>query len=426
MEYLFNIVYNYAANIICKGCDLKLDLLFKLGIAIFVGLVGGKLANFFKLPNVSGYIVAGLLLGPSFINFFTSGEAAGLGIISEIALAAIAFGIGSEFRLADIKKTGKGILVITVAEVIGAVAVVFFVMFVLLRQPFEFSLVIASMSAATAPAGIIMVIRELKAQGPLVRTILPVVAIDDALGIIVFSISLSIAKLTSGTASFSLFQIIWAPLYEILGSVVLGAVLGAALSFLSHKMKSRDEMLSLVLGFILLATGAANYFKFSALLTCMMMGSVVVNVLQNANRIFTLVSDFTPTINLLFFTLAGAGLDLSVLSKVGILGISYIFARAAGKILGATAGAKQVKAEKKVVRYLGMSLLTQGGISIGLSIIVARELPAFSEAIITVILFSVLVYEIVGPILAKIAIQKAGEENGALEKHKEKEVEIVA
>lgn len=180
-------------------------------------------------------------------------------------------------------------------------------------------------------------------------------------------------------------------------------------------------MLCLVWGFIFLATGAANYLNLSSLLTCMMMGGVLMNVLQNANRVFNLIGDFTPPINLLFFTLAGAGLDLGVLSKVGILGVSYIFARAAGKIVGATVGAKQMKMPKKVTKYLGMSLLTQGGISIGLSMIVARELPAFSEAIITVILFSVLVYEIVGPILAKIAIQRAGEENGALKSQREKQ-----
>lgn len=398
---------------------MKLDLLFKLGIVIFVGIVGGKVANLVKLPNVSGYIVAGLLIGPSLINLLTPGEITGLGIINDIALAAIAFSIGSEFRFADIKRSGKDVLLITVAEVVGAVVLVFFVMFVIMGQPLEFSLVIASMSAATAPAGILMVIRELRAQGPLVRTILPVVAIDDALGIMVFGVSMSIARMTSGAESVSVFQIIWAPLYEILGSLLLGTVIGIIFSYLSHKMKGRDEMLSLVWAFILLGTGAANFLKLSPLLTCMMVGTVVINVLQNANRVFALIGDFTPPINLLFFTLAGASLDLNILSKVGILGISYILARAGGKILGATVGARQVKAEKKVVKYLGMSLLTQGGISIGLSMVVARELPAYSEAIITVILFSVLFYEIAGPILAKIAIQRAGEENGALKMQKE-------
>lgn len=393
-----------------------MDLLFKLSIVIFIGIIGGRVANHFRLPNVSGYIIGGLLIGPSFLSIIKSGEVAGFSIVNEVALAAIAFSVGSEFLVEDIVKTGKDILIITVAEVMGAVVLVFMVTYFIFRQPFEFSLVIASMSAATAPAGILMVIRELKAQGPLVRTILPVVAIDDALGIMVFGVSLSIAKLTSGVGKFSIFKIIWAPLFEIIGSLILGGILGFILSYVAPKAKGRDELLSMVLGFILMGTGLSNFLGVSPLLTCMTIGAMLINLMQNANRIFNLIADFTPPIYLLFFTIAGASLNLSILSKVGTLGIGYILARAAGKILGATLGAKYVDSDEKVSRYLGMSLLTQGGISIGLSMIVSKELPQFSESIITVILFSVLVYEIAGPILAKIAIQKAGEEGGALKK----------
>lgn len=393
---------------------ILLDLLFKLGIIIIVGILGGRLANRFKLPNVSGYIIGGLLIGPSFFNVIKAGEAANFNIINEIALAAIAFAVGSEFLMKDIKESGKDIMIITIAEVFGAITLVFLVTYFIFNQPFEFSLVIASMSAATAPAGILMVIRELKARGPLVKTILPVVAIDDALGIIVFSIFLSIAKLTAGVGTFSLFRLFWAPIYEIGGSLIVGGILGFILSYVAPKAKGQEELLSIVLGFIIIATGISNSLGFSPLLTNMMLGGVLINLMQNANRVFNLISDFTPPIYLLFFTIAGASLDIGVLSKVGLLGLGYILARAAGKILGATIGAKYVKAEPKVTKYLGMSLLTQGGISIGLSIIVGRELPQYSEAIVTVILFSVLIYEIAGPILAKIAIQKAGEENGAL------------
>ena len=383
-----------------------MDLLFKLSIVIFIGIIGGRIANYFKLPNVSGYIIGGLLIGPSFLNLIKAGEAADFNIVNEVALAAIAFSIGSEFLLKDIIKTGKDVLIITVAEVMGAVILVFLVTYFIFKQSFEFSLVIASMSAATAPAGILMVIRELKAQGPLVRTILPVVAIDDAIGIMVFGISMSIAKLTSGVGSFSIIQIIWAPLFEIIGSLLLGGILGFLLSYLAPKARGRDELLSMVLGFILIGTGAANYLEVSPLLTCMALGAMLINLMQNANRVFNLIADFTPPIYLLFFTLAGASLNLSVLTKVGALGIGYILARAVGKVIGATLGAKYVNCDEKVTKYLGMSLLTQGGISIGLSMIVSKELPQFSESIITVILFSVLIYEIAGPILAKIAIQK--------------------
>lgn len=177
----------------------------------------------------------------------------------------------------------------------------------------------------------------------------------------------------------------------------------------------------MIIGFILLGTGAANFFNVSPLLTCMMIGATLVNLKQHSSRIFNTINEFTPPINLLFFTIAGASLNIKVLSTVGILGIGYIIARASGKYIGATIGAKAMNAEEKVVKYLGMSLLTQGGISIGLSMIVRKELPQLSDSIITVILFSVLVYEIVGPILAKIAITKAGEVDGMNIKKAKKE-----
>lgn len=391
-----------------------MDLLFKLSIIILVGIVGGRVANFFKLPNVSGYIVAGLIIGPSFINLVKTQDVDSLSMINEMALAAIAFAIGNEFLLKDMKKVGKSVLLITVAEVIGAVVIVFLVMFFIFKQPLEFSLVIASMSAATAPAGIVMVIRELRANGPLTKTILPIVAIDDALGIMVFGVSLSLAKMFSGVAEFSAIQIVINPLKEIIFSLLFGFVIGLIMTMLVKKAKNKEELLSITIAFILLGAGGANALNISPLLTCMTMGGTLVNLKPNSSRVFNSINEFTPPINILFFTIAGASLNIKVLSSVGLLGIGYIFARAAGKYIGATLGAKAVGAEENIVKYLGMSLLTQGGISIGLSMIVRKELPHLSDAIITVILFSVLVYEIVGPILAKIAITKAGEVDGML------------
>lgn len=387
-------------------------MLFKLSIVIFVGLLGGRIANYFKLPNVSGYIVAGLFIGPSFLNIIKSTELSQFNIINDVALAAIAFTVGSEFLLKDIKKVGKNVMIMTVAEVLGAIVIVFVVTFFIFKQTLEFSLVIASMSAATAPAGIIMVIRELRAQGPLVKTILPIVAIDDALGIMAFGLALSVAKIISGVEKVSFIRMFSQPLIEIFGSLILGLALGFLLTMISKKSKGRDELLTIVVSFIFAGTGIANSIGLSPLLTCMMMGATLINLMHNANRIFGLINDFTPPIYLLFFTIAGASLDIKVLSSVGALGFGYILARAAGKIIGATLGAKYVKADEKIVKYLGMSLMTQGGISIGLSMIVREQLPQFSSSIITVILFSVLVYEIAGPILAKIAITKAGEVDG--------------
>lgn len=393
-----------------------MDIFLKIGIIIISGIIGGRVANLLKLPNVSGYIVAGLLVGPSFFNLVQATEVLQLNIINDMALGAIAFSVGSEFLIKEMKKMGKNVMIITVAEVLGAIAIVFSVMFFVFKQSFEFSIVIASMSAATAPAGIVMVIRELKAKGPLVKAILPIVAIDDALGIIAFGLAISIAKIVSGGEAVSLFQMISGPFIEIMGSLLLGLIIGIVLSFVAKKAKGRDELLIMVIGFILFTTGIANYLGLSAILTCMMMGAVLVNLMQNSNRVFSLINEFTPPIYLLFFTVAGAGIDIGVLSKVGALGIGYIIARAAGKIIGATIGAKYVKADINVVKNLGISLLTQGGVSIGLSAIVRRELPLYSDEIVTVILFSVLIFEIMGPILAKIGITNAGEVNGEIKR----------
>lgn len=393
-----------------------MEILLKLGIIIFIGVVGGKIAERFKLPNVSGYIVGGLLIGPSLLNIIEVGEAEKFKILNDFTLAAIAFSIGNEFLWSHIKKIGKNIFIITLAQVIGTVVLVFFTMYSIFNQELGFSLITASIAAATAPAGIVLVIRQLKAKGPLVNTILPVVAIDDALGLMAFGISLSVVKLIEIGGDFSIIKMVASPLIEIAGSLLLGAILGFLLSLISKQAKGKEELLTKVIGFIIAGASLSEILNFSALLTCMMMGAMVINLVKNANRIFDLVSDFTPPIYVLFFTLAGASLNISILTEVGFIGVGYIIARTLGKIIGAGMGAKAVKAPSNVVKYLGMSLLPSGGIPIGLALIVASELPSIGEAVTTIVLFSILIFDIIGPILTRIGIVRSGEENGALKK----------
>ncbi len=351
-----------------------MDLIFKLGIIVFIGLAGARVASYFKLPNISGYVIGGLLIGHSILNLVKTSDIRNLSILNEIALGAIAFSIGNEFLWEDLKKVGKKIMTITLFQFTATLIVVFFVMFVVFKQEFAFSLVIASIATATAPAGILLVIRELKAKGPLVNTILPVVAIDDALGIMLFGVCVSIAKIIGGVGDLSILKLIMAPLIEIGGSLIIGFILGVVLSYLSSHSKSEDRLFALIAGFIFIGVGFANLFNLSPLLTCMMMSATLVNVLPKSQRVFNLVSRITPPIYLMFFTLAGASLDLSVLTSVGLLGLGYILARAVGKIVGSNIGARYVKAEENIVKYLGMSLLPIGGISIGLAAIVKSEL----------------------------------------------------
>lgn len=389
-----------------------MDIQIKLALMIFLGIIGGKISRRFKLPNVTGYIVAGLLLGPSFLNVLSEANQPMVDFVNEFALGIIAFSIGSEFRLEDLKKLGKDVFVITVFEVLGVLILVFSVMYFILDKSFVFSIIIASMSAATAPAGTMMVIRQFRAYGPLTKTILPVAALDDVLGIISFGISMSLAKFAIGEKSLSIPMMILSPMLEIALSFLLGLLIGLIFTYLIKKVRSKDDELSAIITVILLSTGLANFFKLSPLLVNMVVGGVLVNYHYNSKKVFDNINNFAPPINLLFFTFAGAKLDLSVLMSIGSLGIFYALSRAAGKISGASLGAKLVGAKETVVKWLGLSLLSQGGISIGLSMIVARELPDFANEIITVILFSVLVFEILGPILAKVSITKAGEVDG--------------
>ena len=376
-----------------------------------MGFIFGKGAKLIKLPSVSGYLIAGLLLGPSLFNFVSSEEAKSFEIISEITLSFIAFGIGSEFMLKDIIQMGKKITIITLAEVVGAVAIVFSVMYFIFNQDFAFSTVIASMSAATAPAATIMVIRQYRAYGPVTKTILPVVALDDVFGIIAFGIAISVAKILVSGTEFSIFKIIGVPIYEIFGSLLLGLVLGVVLSLLTKKIDPKDELQIKTIFFIGIATGLSKVLDFSPLLTNIMMGATLANLRVFSNRSFSAVNDFVPIFYILFFTIAGAALDLEILYTVGLIGAAYIVARATGKILGAYVGAKSVNAEPQVQKYLGFALLPQGGISIGLSVIVMQQLPMYSVQITTIIMASVLFYETLGPIFAKISIHKAGEIN---------------
>lgn len=386
-----------------------MDALFKIGMVLIVGILGGKLARLIKLPNVSGYLVAGLFLGNSFFKFIQPNDIEAFAVISEFALALIAFSIGSEFVVKEMLKVGKEIIIITLAEVVGAVLVVFLVMYFLFSKPFAFSIVIASMSAATAPAATLLVIKQYKAHGPLTKTIIPVVALDDVFGIMAFGLAMALARLSVGSTELSLANMLIQPVIEILGSVFLGFLLGLALAFTAKRAKTHDGLQGSSLAFIAIAVGLSNFLGFSPLLTNIMLGATVVNLIKNPKRVFGSVNDFVSPVYVLFFTLAGASLDLGILATVGAMGIAYILSRAGGKMLGAYIGARSVKANEAVTNYLGLALLPQGGISIGLSFLVKQYLPEYAVAINTIIMFSVLIYEVSGPIFAKIAIQKAGE-----------------
>jgi Kef-type K+ transport system membrane component KefB len=409
-SYLVNEINNHPGGI-------GLDIFIKIGLALAIGIIGGKLAKLVKLPSVSGYLIAGLFVGPAFFGnhaLLSFDELKSLNFISELALAFIAFSIGSEFVVKDLVKYGKKVFVITIAEVLGAIILVFCLMYFVIGKPFAFSIIIASMSAATAPAATLLVIRQFKAYGPVTKTLLSVVALDDVVGIIAFGVSLSLAKMSVSNESITFSKIILGPIIEIFGSLLLGFALGFILTFVAKKQKehNKDDLQVVSIIAILLGVGLSNFLKLSPLLTNIVIGMTLVNLMKRSNRVFDSVNDFVAPFYVLFFTFAGASLNLSVLLSVGGIGIAYIFARGIGKYLGAFVGGKLAKAEKKVTNFLGLGLLPQGGISIGLSVVVASQLPEYAIIINTIIMFSVLVYETTGPIFSKLAISLAGEING--------------
>lgn len=387
-----------------------MDKLFYMGIIIIAGLIMAKVISYLKLPNVTGYLVGGLIIGPSILGLIPHDVVSSFSIISEAALGFIAYGIGSEFNYKNLKAVGKGVIIITVFEALGAVLAVDLAMIFIFRQSVEFSIVLGAIAAATAPAATMMVVRQYKAKGPLVNTLLPIVAMDDAVGIILFGVSMAIAKsITSGKGSLSIGRAILCPSLEIIIALLLGLAIGIVVSFIGYKASGEDQLLCIVIAVVFIASGIANYLNVSSLLVCMMVGATVANLAPNSTRILSITDRFTPPLFIAFFTIAGADLNLSILKDVGVIGFGYIIVRVIGKIIGASTGAVVAKSPDVVKKYLGITLIPQAGVAIGLSLIAQTVLPDCGDAIRTIILSATVIYELIGPVVTKIAIKKAGE-----------------
>jgi len=302
------------------------------------------------------------------------------------------------------------VIVITLMQVVGAYLLVTLTLHYLLGVELHTALIFGAISTATAPAATIMVLREYKAKGPLTSNLLAVVALDDALCLIIFGITMALAKILAGNVSGGVMAMIAAPLWELLGSILLGIIFAVLLLLLSGRFKEKPDKLVLVLGMVFLQAGLAEFLRLSALLAGMTMGCVTVNLLQyQSEELFRLVGTVDNPIYVLFFVLAGANLQLGLLVKVGAIGVAYIVSRVIGKVGGAACGGIMSKAPAVVRKYLGLGLIPQAGVAIGLTLLVQQGMPEIAGMVTTVILGSVVVYEIIGPFFAKLAIVKAGE-----------------
>lgn len=373
-----------------------------------LGLLASKATKKVKLPNVTGYIIMGLIVGPYVLKLLPLQAIQDFAIISDVALGFIAFSIGGEFKLSYLKQVGKSPIIIAIAEALGAVLVVDLIL-ILTGHDIAFSLVLGAIAAATAPAATLMVVRQYKAKGPVTNTLLPVVAIDDAVALMLFGISVAIAKAINSDGNVSLIGTLLAPLFEIAGALVLGAVLGFILTSLTRWFTGRGNRISVVFSVILICIGVSNILGVSALLACMMMSAVYVNTSQEYAKVFELVDRITPPIFILFFFISGAGLDIRILPTVGFIGVLYIVFRVIGKLLGVAVGAKISKASPVVTKYLGYTLIPQAGVAIGLASVAMTVVPEYGARIQTVVLCGTIIYELVGPVITKLVLIKAGE-----------------
>ncbi len=406
-----------------------MTLLLSISLAMLVGLMLSRLAKLISLPAVTAYLVAGILVGPYCIGalgieglgFASLESLEHLSIISSAALGFIAFSIGNEFRLSQLKKTGKAATFIGIFQAVAAAVVVdialiaiHFAMPDVLTLPA--AIVLGAVATATAPAATLMVVRQYKAKGELTDLLLPIVAIDDAVGLVVFAISLGVARALE-QGHIDVISIILNPIIEIVGSLLLGALMGAVLTFIERFFHSRSKRMSMAIAFVFL-TVALSMLKFhigpieigfSSLLVCMMLGTVFCNMCDYSEELMERVDGWTTPLFILFFVLSGAELNISVFGNIMIvlIGVAFLVARAVGKCSGAYISAKWMKCSPNVCRYLGITLLPQAGVALGMSLLVSDL--SQGGLIRNIVLFSVLVLELVGPLATKIALTKAGD-----------------
>ena len=404
--------------------------LLSLSVAIFAGLMMTRVVNRWHLPDVTAYLVAGVLIGPSLIGslnlpgigFPSYEHLKDLGLISDVALGFIAFSIGNEFRLSQLRETGKQALAIGILQaVVTALCVdAALVLFHLLRPDvlsLPAAITLGAIAAATAPAATLMVVRQYKAKGPLTDLLLPIVALDDAVGLILFAVSFGVARaLQSGVVD--VFTIVVNPILEIVGSLLLGALAGWVLTLLERLFHSNRNRVAMTIGFVFLTVGLAKLSiplgkatqGFSPLLVCMMLGSVFCNLCPLSEEIMERADKWSSPLMVLFFVLSGAELELGVFSQFSsvLIGVVYILARCVGKYFGARESSRMMQCGPNVVKYLGITLFPQAGVALGMCV-TASALPGDGTLIRNIVLFAVLVYELVGPIMTKWALTKAGD-----------------
>lgn len=377
-------------------------ILLTLGAMLLFGFLGTRITRLFRLPNVTAYIVVGVLIGPSVLNLFPSTVLSGMDFITDLALSFIAFSVGRYFKLATLKESGGKVVVVTIFEALFAAIIVTLVMYLCFNFSLSFSLILGAIASSTAPASTIMTIKQTQSKGVFVNTLLQVVALDDVVALLAYSVAIAVSNATtSGTVDV---MSILTPLIYNLSCIVFGFVLGFVLYFIYKFVKNKSERLVILLAFILLNGFICNVLGVSPLLSCMILGMSYINF-ANDESMFDDISDFSDPIMVIFFVYSGTKLSLASLATLGIPGVVYFFIRVVGKYAGASLGGAITKSDKSITKYLGLALIPQAGVSIGLAAMGARLLPEdLGNMLTTIILSSSLLYELVGPACAKLAL----------------------
>ncbi len=398
-------------------------IIISIALMLICGFLMTRLTKLLKLPNVTAYILTGILLGPYCFNMIPSYVSDGMEFISDIALAFIAFNTGEFFRLSSLKKNGAKTIVITLTESLLASLLIFILTYYVLRLQLAFSVVLAALAAATAPASTVMTIRQTGAKGDFVDTLLQVVALDDIVGLIAYSVAISIATASMSGEAFNLFSVV-KPLLINLGVLVLGGMFGFLLKFMMPKKRSNDNRLIISIAMLFAFCGICAVLDISPLLGCMSMGTVYINITDD-DKLFKQLNYFSPPILLLFFVRSGVTFKLDALwdasTAVGstpliVVGILYFIVRIIGKYFGAFIGCVITKKSKEVRNNLGFALIPQAGVAIGLAVLGARAIGGeMGSALNTIILASSVLYELVGPVCAKFALFCSGSYSNKLE-----------
>lgn len=391
-----------------------MDQLTSLGLILLLALLAGHLARFLRIPEVTGYLLAGVALGPSLLGWLRDENLIAMGVFSEVALGLILFSVGSVFEFSLFRRIGRRVLILTIVESVSAAGLVT-AGSLLLGQSWQVACLLGSIAIATAPASTLMVIREADSSGPLTETLLGIIAVNNLLCISAYSVVAATIELMApnqglsstfaDTLYVSAFRLVW----QLIGSAALGFLVGLLLASWAAHVTESGEMLILLAGAILMCVGASHLLELSPLVACLAVGASLVNLATRSRHLFEALASTDPPFYAIFFVLAGAELDARLIPAMGALGGIYLLGRAAGKFVGATAAARWLGLDASIQRYLGFALLAQAGLAVGLTLAVDSRFPALAPVVSTVVLACVAVYEMIGPVSTRFALTRAGE-----------------